>query len=120
MPEHKAVTTPETKLGGEKAPAKEAMVPPRIVDNAPMYGPSIMPIVGAIIAAAVMVLLGKPIIGDMGMKPKTVYKAVKHTIKAAFFAESFLSIAIYETSLVCGKVIILIINDYKETACPTQ
>ncbi|MDI6690411.1 MAG: hypothetical protein QME50_00895 [Candidatus Bathyarchaeota archaeon] len=70
-------------------PAKKAMVPPNIVDNVPMYGPRIMPITGAIIAAAVMVLPGKPIIGEMGIKPKTVYKAVKQTIKATFFAESF-------------------------------
>jgi hypothetical protein len=51
-----------------------------------------MPKTGAIIAAAVMVLPGKPIIGDMGMKQKTVYRAVKQTLKATFFAESFLLI----------------------------
>jgi hypothetical protein len=100
MPEQNAVTTPETKLGGEKAPAKEAIVPPKRVENAPMNGPSIMPIIGAIIAAAVMVFPGKPIIGDMGMKQKTVYRAVKHTIKAVVFAESFLVITICEASLV--------------------
>lgn len=98
MPEQNAVTTPETKLGGEKAPEKEAIVPPKRVENAPVNGPSIMPIIGAIIAAAVMVLPGKPIIGDMGMKQKAVYRAVKHTIKAVVFAESFLLITICETS----------------------
>jgi hypothetical protein len=51
-----------------------------------------MPIIGAIIAAAVMVLPGKPIIGEMGMKQKTVYRAVKQTLKATLFAESFLLI----------------------------
>jgi hypothetical protein len=103
MPEQKVVTTPETKLGGEKAPAKKGIIPPKIVDNMPMYGPRIIPITGATIAAAVMVLPGKPIIGEMGKKPKTVYRAVKQTIKATLFAESFLLNLTFETSLVLER-----------------
>jgi len=91
MPAHKAARTPETKLGGEKEPAKNPIIPPKIVDNVPMYGPRIIPIIGAMIAAAVMVLPGKPTIGEIDRKPKATYKAVKQTVKAASLAESFLS-----------------------------
>ncbi|MEM3696217.1 MAG: hypothetical protein QXQ94_01760 [Candidatus Bathyarchaeia archaeon] len=72
MPEQKVVTVPETKLGGEKAPVKKGIIPPKTVDTAPIYGPRIMPITGAIIAAAVMVLPGKPIIGERDTKPEIV------------------------------------------------
>jgi hypothetical protein len=90
IPAHKAAKTPETKLSGEKVPTNNPITPPRIVDKVPMYIPSIMPIIGAMIAAAVMVLPGKPIIGEMDRKPKTTYKAVKQTVKATSFDESFL------------------------------
>jgi predicted regulator of amino acid metabolism with ACT domain len=46
-----------------------------------MYGPSIMPINGAMNAAADIVLPSKPIIGESGKKRRTVYKAVKHIVK---------------------------------------
>jgi len=49
-----------------------------------------MPIIGAMIAAAVIVLPGKPIIGEIGRRPKITYRAVKHTVKAISFVESFL------------------------------
>jgi hypothetical protein len=49
-----------------------------------------MPIIGAMIAAAVIVLPGNPIIGEIGRKPKTTYRAVKQTAKAISFVESFL------------------------------
>ena len=51
---------PETKLGGKKEPAKKLMTPPRVADKVPTYGPRSMPIIGAVIAAAVMYLLGMP------------------------------------------------------------
>jgi hypothetical protein len=49
-----------------------------------------MPIIGAMIAAAVIACPGNPIIGEIFRKPKTTYKAVKQTVKATSFAESFL------------------------------
>ena len=62
VPAENAATTPATKLGGEKCPVKNPIVPPKIVDNAPRYGPRSIPIIGAVIAAKVMNLLGKPTI----------------------------------------------------------
>jgi hypothetical protein len=59
-PAHKDAIIPETKLGGKKEPAKKLMTPPRVADIAPMYGPRSIPIIGAVIAAAVMLLLGTP------------------------------------------------------------
>ena len=90
MPAKTVVTMPATKLSGEKCPAENASAPPKSVDSIPRYGPSIIPIIGAVIAARVMALLGKPIIGKAGMKEKHVYKAVKHMIKATSLAVSFL------------------------------
>ncbi|GEM_PF-4348940 len=72
IPAKKAVVTPAAKLGGEKIPEKNPMIPPRIVEAAPRYGPRINPIIGAVIAARVMALVGKPTIGKAGMKQKTV------------------------------------------------
>lgn len=76
------VTIPDKKLGGEKTPRKNPMAPPKSVDNMPKYGPSTTPINGAVIAAAVMALPGKPIIGEIGINPKIAYNAVKHTVRA--------------------------------------
>jgi len=45
---------PEIKLSGEKEPKKNPIIPPKNVDNVPIYGPRIMPINGAMIAAAVI------------------------------------------------------------------
>jgi hypothetical protein len=50
-----------------------------------------MPIIGAMIAAAVMVFPGKPIMGEIDIKPRTTYRAVKQTIKATSFDAGFLS-----------------------------
>jgi acetylglutamate kinase len=41
-------------------------------------------------AAAVMLLPDKPIMGEMGRKLKTVYNAVKQTVKAISLVESLL------------------------------
>ena len=89
IPAKTAVTMPDAKLGGEKWPAENPTAPPRSVDNMPRYGPSMIPIIGAVITARVMALLGKPTIGKAGMKEKHVYKAVKHVIKATSLAVSF-------------------------------
>jgi len=97
IPAKTAVTMPATKLSGEKCPAENASAPPRSVDNMLRYGPSIIPIIGAAIAARVMALLGKPIIGKAGMKEKYVYKAVKHVSRAISFAVNFLP-----TCIVCN------------------
>lgn len=71
MPAKTAVATPDTKLGGEKDVAKNnPIIPPKIVDIMPRYGPRMIPIIGAVIAAKVMALLGRPIIGKAGMKEK--------------------------------------------------
>lgn len=72
-------------------PAKNVIVPPRVADNAPIHGPRRKPIIGAVIAAAVMLLLGMPSIRKIGMDPRTAYKAVKHAISATSFAVKFLS-----------------------------
>jgi hypothetical protein len=99
--------TPETRLGWESAPKKNPTPPPRTVDNIPTYGPRISPISGAITAAAVTFLPGKPIMGEIGRKPKTTYRAVKQTVRARSFAEGFLLCAIVALlSQICGKLII--------------
>jgi len=85
------------KLGGEKEPAKNPIIPPKIVDNMPRYGPRNMPIIGAIIAAAVMALPGNPIIGEIGRKLKIAYKAVKQTVKAISLALNFLLVYILQS-----------------------
>jgi hypothetical protein len=92
IPAHKAVKTPAKRLGGEKEPAKKPIIPPKIVDNVPTYGPRIMPIIGAAIAAAVIALPGKPIIGEIGKEPRTAYNAAEQAVKAAFLAGDFHSI----------------------------
>lgn len=106
-PAHKATVMPETKLGGEKEPTKNPMIPPKVVDNMPKYGPRIMPIIGAVIAAAVMALPGNPIIGEIGRKPKTTYKAVKQTVKAMSFVLSFLLTDILQSSSTVGEFVYL-------------
>lgn len=95
IPAKSAVTMPDAKLDGEKCPAENPIAPPRSVDNMPRYGPRIIPIIGAVIAARVMALLGKPIIGKTGMKEKQAYKAVKHMIRATSLAVSFVFLCIF-------------------------
>jgi hypothetical protein len=91
MPAKTVVTMPATKLGGKKAGAKKSpTIPPRSVDSMPKYGPSIIPIIGAVIAARVIAPPCKPIIGKAGVKEKYVYKAVKHVSRATSFAVNFL------------------------------
>ena len=41
-------------------------------------------------AVAVMLLPGRPIMGEMGRKLKTVYNAVKQTVKANSLVDSLL------------------------------
>jgi len=89
-PAHNDANIPETKLGGKKEPAKKLMIPPKVADMTPMYGPRSMPIIGAVIAAAVIFLLGTPNTWNSGIDAKTAYKAVKHMIKATSFVESSL------------------------------
>lgn len=71
MPAHKEAKTPEAKLGKENEPKKKPITPPKRVDKPPKYGPRIMPIIGAKIAAIVMPFPGKPIMGEIDIKPKT-------------------------------------------------
>jgi len=79
MPAKTAVTMPATRLGGKKVGAKKSpTIPPKSVDNMPRYGPRIIPIIGAVIAAKVMAPPCKPIIGKAGMKEHTISKTV-HT-----------------------------------------
>jgi hypothetical protein len=79
MPAKTAVIMPAAKLGANKVGVKKSLtIPPKRADSMPMYGPSIIPIIGAVIAARVMAPPCKPIIGKAGMKEKYVYKAVKH------------------------------------------
>ena len=59
------------------------------MDSVPTYGLVISPIIGAEMAAAVMALLGKPIIGKMGMRHRTAYRAVKLMIRLVSFAVGF-------------------------------
>jgi len=87
-PAQKVAKTPETRLGSETGPTKKPIVPPKIVDNTPTYGPSITPIIGAIIAATVMVLPGKPIMGEIDRKLRTTYSAAKQIANAKFLVES--------------------------------
>ena len=53
-PLHKAAVMPEPILSSEKDPKENPINPPKNVDRVLMYGPSITPISGAIIAAAVI------------------------------------------------------------------
>jgi len=56
-----------------------------------MYGPRRKPIIGAVIAAAVMLLPTAPNIGKIGTDPRTAYNAVKHAMSATSFAVNLLS-----------------------------
>jgi len=87
-PAQKVAKTPEAKLGSETEPTKNPIVPPKTVDNNPTYGPSIAPIIGATMAAAVMVLPGNPIIGEIDRKLRTMYRAAKQMANAKFFVEN--------------------------------
>jgi hypothetical protein len=112
MPAKTAVTMPDAKLGGKKVGAKKsATIPPKSVDNMPRYGPRIIPIIGAAIAAKVMAPLGKPIIGKAGMKEKQVYKAVKHVSKATSFVSSFLFICILQSFRVVQRLVLEFMED---------
>jgi len=103
-----AVMIPDAKLGGEKCPAKNPTAPPNSVDNIPMYGPRIIPIMGAVIAAKVMALLGKPTIGKAGMKEEIVYNAAKHVSKPTSFDFSLLVLCICTTLLHSALVLELV------------
>jgi hypothetical protein len=45
--------------------------PPKAAGSELLYAPRTKPIIGAMTAAAVMAFPGKPIIGEISMKPKT-------------------------------------------------
>lgn len=101
------VTMPDKKLGGEKTPRKKPMAPPKSVDNMPKYDPSTTPTNGAVIAAAVMALPGKPIIGEIGINPKIAYNAVKHTVRATLLVLSARLLDIWAIlPACCGNLII--------------
>jgi hypothetical protein len=117
MPAHKVAKTPETRLGGEKEPKKNPIIPPKNADNAPMYGPKIMPIIGAIIAAAVIACPDNPIIGEIFKKPKTTYNAVKQTIKPTSLAISFLPFFMLGTSSVTKTLVSELIDDIHLFSC---
>lgn len=91
-PAHKAAATPEIKLGGKKelGEAKKLMIPPRAADKVPMYGPRIIPIIGAVIAAAVIKLLVDPSIWKIGIVAKMAYNAVKQITRAKSLVVSLL------------------------------
>jgi hypothetical protein len=95
------------KLGGEKTPRKKPMAPPKSVDNMPKRDPSTTPINGAVIAAAVMAVPGKPIIGEIGINPKIAYNAVKHAVKAMLLVLSARLLDIWAIlPACCGNLII--------------
>ncbi|HDD69742.1 MAG TPA: hypothetical protein ENG19_01290 [Candidatus Bathyarchaeota archaeon] len=96
QPPNNEATTPAAKLGGEKERLKSsARIPPEKEESNPRYGPTIMPIKGARIVAAVMCFPTKPIICDIGMNDKITYRAVKQAVKAIFLVVSFPLIVIY-------------------------
>jgi hypothetical protein len=73
----------------------------------PKNGPSTTPIIGAMNAAAVMALPGKPIIGEIGMNPKMAYNAAKHIVKEISLVLSFRLSRICAVLLICcGNLII--------------
>jgi hypothetical protein len=91
---NRAATTPAIRLGSEnKGLVKRLTAPPKRVDVTAKYGPSKMPIIGANIVDAVIVLK-RPTIWNMGTKERTTYTAVKHAVKATSFAVSLLVIDI--------------------------
>ncbi len=60
------------------------MNPPRATANAPMYGPSIIPINGAMTAVTLMDVPMAPIIGNRDQKEKMVHKGAKTQTRAKF------------------------------------
>lgn len=60
------------------------MKPPRATANAPMYGPSIIPINGAMTAVTLMDVPMAPIIGNRDQKEEMVHKGAKTQTKAKF------------------------------------
>jgi len=86
-PEQKAVAIHGTKLIGPKGPvcAMDApMNPPKATAKAPMYGPSIIPISGAMTAVTLMDVPMAPIIGNRDQKEKMVHKGAKTQTRAKF------------------------------------
>ena len=105
-PAAKAANIPEARLEGEKEPREKPIIPPRNVDSVPMYGPRSIPMMGAIIAAAVIAWPDRPIIGEIFRKPKTTYKAVNVTLRAVSFVLS-LWMSMLWSFRVFGNLIIL-------------
>jgi hypothetical protein len=94
IPAQKAAAIPANRLGGLIELTEKPTTPPRDVDKVPTYGPSRIPIIGAIIAAAVIPCWDNPIIGEILMKPKTAYSAVKTAVRATCFEFSLVRLAI--------------------------
>jgi len=88
-PAHNAVTTPAASPIGEKYGLKNNVIsPPNNADRAPKYAPRTMPTTGAIMFAAVMALLNKPITWERGKKESSAYNAAKDASKAKSYAVS--------------------------------
>ena len=86
-PEQKAVAIHGIKLRGPKGPVcaiDAPMNPPKATADAPMYGPSIIPISGAMTAVTLMDVPMAPIIGNRDQKEKMVHKGAKTQTKAKF------------------------------------
>ena len=88
IPAQKAVGMPAAKLGELSAFRERPMTPPKKVDNVPRYGPRRIPMIGATIAAAVIPCGDSPIIGEILIKPRMAYNAVKTVVKATSFVLS--------------------------------
>ncbi|UCE28805.1 MAG: hypothetical protein JSV85_05920 [Candidatus Bathyarchaeota archaeon] len=88
-PEQKAAAIHGTKLRGPKGPVgvmDEPMNPPKATANAPIYGPSIIPINGAMIAVTLIDVLMAPITGNRDQREKIAHKDAKTQTSAKFFA----------------------------------
>ena len=94
IPAQKAAAIPANRLGGLIEPTEKPITPPKDVDRVPTYGPSRIPMIGAIIAAAVIPCWDRPIIGEILMKPRTAYSAVKTAVRATCFEFSFVRMVI--------------------------
>ncbi len=83
IPATNDVMIPAVKLMYVSDPTENPMIPPIPVDTVPMYGPNRIPMIGAIIAAAVIAAPGIPIIGEILMKPRIAYNEAKIAANAA-------------------------------------
>ena len=78
------------KLKGPKGPVcaiDTPIIPPKATATTPTYGPTIIPINGAMMVATVINFPTAPIIGKRDQSEKMAYKGVKQQTKATFLAE---------------------------------